>query len=167
MTSKHNWLSGKKYLKNILDQPVHKPKAVLSPSRTRPCWNLSSWGPSRRPCAQLCLTCQGSELLGSRLILKPSLVWITSSLWSRRLRRSLVVILVPPISALFLILCLGCWRGNVAILSGGRDAAFAGLVENQHGRTSLEAGVSALAGPVAVARFPKGNIAVSVILAKG
>ena len=77
-------------------------------------------------------------------------------------------VVIAAISALLLlILCLGCWGRNVAVLCGRGDASLAGLVENKHGRAALKAGVSTLAGPVTVARFAQGNVAVSVILAKG
>jgi hypothetical protein len=68
---------------------------------------------------------------------------------------------------LLLILGLGGRRRNVAVLGRRGDASLSGLVENQHGRTTLKAGVASLTGPVAVAGLAKGNVAVSVILAKG
>jgi len=106
--------------------------------------------------------------LRSRLILKPSLV---RGLSPRRGWGALFVIAIAAVAAiaalLLLVLCLGSRGRNVAVLCGGRDASLAGLVENQHGRATLETGVSTLAGPVTVAGFAQGNVAVSVILAKG
>lgn len=58
------------------------------------------------------------------------------------------------------------WR-YVAVLCRRRDASLPGLVEDEHGWASLEARVSSLAGPVAVAGLAQGDVAVGVVLTKG
>ncbi len=59
----------------------------------------------------------------------------------------------------------GGW--DVAVLGWRGDAPLAGLIEDEHGRASLEARVATLAGPVAVARLAQGDVAVCVVLAQG
>jgi len=58
----------------------------------------------------------------------------------------------------------GGW--NFTVFSWWRDATSPLLVEDQHGRTSLESRVSALTGPVPVARLPQRHVTVGVIFAK-
>lgn len=57
------------------------------------------------------------------------------------------------------------WRG-LAVLGRWDDATEHPPVEDQRGRASLEAGVTSLTGPVAVARFTQRDVAVGVVLAE-
>ena len=79
------------------------------------------------------------------------------------------LLIVSPFSAaplLLVVLALRCRWWNVAVFCRWSDASFTGLVENEHGRTPLQAGVSSLAGPVPVAGLAQGHVTVGVVLAQ-
>ena len=101
---------------------------------------------------------EGRALLVPQLLLKASSVFRRCLLSTASSSVRGAIVNVPGI---------GGGGGNAAILGGRGDAAFAVFVEYQHGWAALEAWVASLAGPVAVAGFAQGHVAVWIVLAEG
>ena len=95
------------------------------------------------------------------LLEPPPVAVLSSSASSSVLPLSLAV-------AVALLVVRGAGGGrDVAVLGGRGHASLPLLVEDEHGGTALEAGVAALARPVAVAGLAEGDVAVGVVLTQG
>jgi len=60
--------------------------------------------------------------------------------------------------------CFGC--GNFTVFSWWSHAPSPVLIEDQHGGTSLQPGVSSLTGPIPVTRLSQGNVPIGIVLAQ-